>query len=75
MTHTIDKTKVEAELVKRGWRRGLYMEWITPSLILPHQFEDDWTAALLAGIVCEHEKKVEENKKFIDKHKTPKRSM
>ena len=75
MGHRIDKSKVEEELIKRGWRRGLYMEWLTPSTSIPHSFEEDWTAAILIGIVCELEDRIVENKKFLADHTSNKRQM
>ena len=75
MTHKIDKAKVEEELKKRGWKRGIYHEWITPAIYTQTQSEEDWTAAILIGIVCEHEEKIKENQEFLKTHPSPQRHM
>lgn len=75
MNHSINKEKVEAELVRRGWKRGVYKEWVTPLAINTKSFEEDWTAAILAGVECLLEKKIEDNKEFIAKHPSQTRHM
>jgi hypothetical protein len=73
MTHTLDKVKMEAELFKRGWKYSEYKNWLVPNTATWKTIEEDWTAAVLAGIICEIEQKKEETKEFFKKHPTPKR--
>ena len=75
MSHTLDKSKVEAELLKRGWKRGIYGEWITPAIYSYEQSEKDWTEATLAGIVCVHEERIKQQKEFLRKHPVRQRQM
>lgn len=73
MIHTIDKKKVEEELIKRGWKRGLYHEWIIPHTATWKDMEEQFTEAMLAGIICEREQSNEETKKFLEKYPTKRR--
>jgi hypothetical protein len=75
MIHTINKAKVESELNKRGWKRGQYGEWLMPVSCSPRKVEEDWTAAILIGIVCEFEEKKKDNEEFLRKHPTDSRHM
>ena len=65
MIHTIDKAKVELELNRRGWKRSRYHDWLIPDLASFATMEEDWTQAILAGIVCEHEQNQYKHKKFL----------
>lgn len=73
MIHKLDRSKVEEELLKRGWKRGVYKEWLVPDTASWWTIEEDWTEAVLSGIICELEEKKKKNEEFLKKHPTPKR--
>jgi hypothetical protein len=72
-THTLNKAKIEAELLKRGWKRDERGDWLTPAIYSREQAERDWTECLLSGVVCDLEEKKKDTEEFLKKHPTAKR--
>lgn len=72
--HKLDKAKVEKSLNDKGWKRGIYKEWIAPLGSNPAQFELDWYEAILDGIECAFEESRKATIAKLAENPTPKRS-
>jgi len=73
LAHKLDKAKVEEFLNEKGWRRGPHHEWVTPLNMTNSKIEEQWTEAILQGIVCVLEIKKQATEKFIKEHPTARR--
>lgn len=73
MTHQLDKDKIRDFLEKRGWKKGSYGEYVRPQHLSDKDVEQEWTEAILQGIVCTFEEKKKETEKFLKEHPTARR--
>ncbi len=72
-THKLDKAKVEALLLKRGWKRGLNDEWILPLGMTQAEYIRDWEECLLEGVICPAEQQKRYTEAFLKKFPTQRR--